>query len=191
MTLSDTLASVLPVARAAWIVALSAFALRQIAVLLGSATLHVGKCVVVVSTAAIWYVGIVATNSDFDFTVTNVIAHGVPYLALLWSYGAAGRRAAPSTVGSRIVSGGIGAFLGLLVLLAFAEEMAWDRWVWQERGWLFGHAGGAVVSGLLPWVVPLLATPQVTHYLLDAVLWRRRDTAVNHTQRLALGFEVK
>jgi hypothetical protein len=39
--------------------------------------------------------------------------------------------------------------------------------------------------------VPLLAAPQVTHYLLDALLWRRRDAAVNPTQRLALGFEAR
>jgi hypothetical protein len=191
VAVSEAARSFVPVARVVWLVALSVFVLRQVVLFVGAATIHAGKCIVVVSTAAIWYVGIVATNSDFDFTVTNVIAHGVPYLALLWSYGAAGRRLAPSTVGSRVISGGIGAFVGLLVLLALIEEMAWDRFVWHDRAWLFGHGEPSVVSGLLPFVVPLLAAPQVTHYLLDALLWRRRDAAVNPTQRLALGFEAR
>ena len=39
------------------------------------------------TTAATWYVGIVATNSDLAFTVTNVLIHGVPYAVLVFSYG--------------------------------------------------------------------------------------------------------
>jgi hypothetical protein len=48
--------------------------------------LNIGKDIVVVTTAVCWYVGIVAFNSDYAFTVTNVIIHGVPYFALVYFY---------------------------------------------------------------------------------------------------------
>jgi hypothetical protein len=73
------------------------------------------------------------------------------------------------------------------LVLAFVEEMLWDRLVWHDRAWLFGggdgHALGAVPLALL---VPLLAVPQATHYVRDAVLWRRQDTGP--AQARALGF---
>ena len=52
---------------------------RAIQRALRGAQINVGKHVVVAGTAATWYVGIVALDSDFAFTVTNVITHGVPY----------------------------------------------------------------------------------------------------------------
>ena len=48
--------------------------------------LNIGKDIVVATTAICWYVGIVVFNSDYAFTVTNVIIHGVPYFALIYVY---------------------------------------------------------------------------------------------------------
>jgi hypothetical protein len=45
-----------------------------------------GKDIVIVTTAVCWYVGIVGLNSDYAFTVTNVVIHGVPYFALIYWY---------------------------------------------------------------------------------------------------------
>jgi hypothetical protein len=45
-----------------------------------------GKDVVVITTAVCWYIGIVTFNSDYAFTVTNVIIHGVPYMVLVYWY---------------------------------------------------------------------------------------------------------
>ena len=63
---------------------------------------------------------------------------------------------------------------------------AWS--VWHDRPLLFG--GGSEAPLLGRWgralIVPLLAVPQATHYLLDALLWRRRDTGP--AQARALGF---
>ncbi|MBX3126947.1 MAG: hypothetical protein KF718_09535 [Polyangiaceae bacterium] len=172
-----------------WAGWLALFFARQLAVGLSRGTWAVGKSVVVATTAAVWYVGIVATNSDFDFTVTNVIVHGVPYIALLWAYARARRREAPSRLGSHIAGAGFGAFLSLLLLIAFLEEWAWDELVWQERSWLFGDAGTTLGAVALALVVPLLALPQATHYALDGILWRRGDTRTRPAQRAALGFE--
>ena len=43
--------------------------------------------------------------------------------------------------------------------------------MWQEHGWLFG-AWPLPPDGLAWVAVPLLALPQVTHYVLDGVIWR-------------------
>jgi len=181
---------VLPIARALWAVLLIGFALRQAWLMRQKGVLELGKCVVVATTALVWYVGIVATNSDFDFTVTNVIVHGVPYFALLFSYARERRRESGESLGSQIVAGGVGAFLGVLLLLAFIEELAWDRLVWHERGWLFGSSDLELGPLLLALTVPLLALPQAVHYVLDGMLWRRSDTRDRPAQRAALGFEA-
>jgi hypothetical protein len=179
----------LPAAAVIWATTLVLFSARQVMRFVTSGTLEVGKSVVVLTTAAIWYVGIVVTNSDFDFTVTNVIVHGAPYVALIWAYVRARRHDAPEALGSQIAAGGIAAFFGALVLFAFVEELAWDRLVWQDRSWLFGSSELGLGELALALVVPLLAVPQATHYVLDGLLWRRADTRVRAAQRIALGFE--
>lgn len=130
-----------------------------------------GKDVVMLTTAVCWYVGIITFNSDYAFTVTNVIIHGVPYIALIYWY-VRDRR------GDRVDDNRGGGWRTLVVivstiwLLAYLEELVWDRAVWQERGWLFG---ASVDASNLKWLlVPLLAVPQLTHYLLDGFIWRRK-----------------
>lgn len=133
--------------------------------------LQVGKALVVVTTWACWYVGIIALDSDYAFTVTNVLIHGIPYLALTFRYGRA--RAKTSDAMRRVLRGGLVAFLATVVIAAFLEELFWDRYVWHERSWLFGE--GVTLEGLaLTFVVPLLALPQAVHYALDGFVWRRR-----------------
>ena len=143
-----------------------------------------GKDLVVVTTAICWYVGIITFNSDYAFTVTNVLIHGIPYLVLIGWYReqtgaerierdrdpdvspvAHGR---PRPVGWRRW----GVLLGVVWGLAFAEELLWDCGVWHERPWLFGASWS--LDDWQPWLVPLLAVPQVTHYVLDGFIWRRR-----------------
>jgi hypothetical protein len=171
-----------------FVAALGAFALRELDRFVRRREVALGRVMVVGSTAATWYVGIVVTNSDFDFTVTNVITHGVPYVALLWAYARARGAESPKSAAAFVVRSGLGAFLGLLVALAFVEELLWDRLVWHERAWLFGE-GAVLGEGLLGWVVPLLVVPQLTHYVLDGFLWRRGETRRLGAQRRALGFE--
>jgi uncharacterized membrane protein (DUF485 family) len=135
---------------------------------------NVGKHLVVLTTAACWYVGIVALDGDFAFTITNVLIHGVPYLALIWLYGrglTATDRASAAGLGGRWLAHGVVAFLASLWAIAFVEELIWDRAVWHDRAWLFG-AGGDLRSWQVA-LVPLLAVPQITHYVLDGFLWRR------------------
>ncbi len=205
---SARLRPLVPAAEALFAITLAVFLAREAWRARETGEIAVGKITVVVTTALAWWVGIVLTNSDFDFTVTNVIIHGVPYFVLLWRYTHFRAAEAPRALGSRIAAHGVGAFMGLLVALAFVEEMAWDRAVWHDRAWLFGGFGGfgegddgglALLAGgahsmpghtswLLTLLVPLLALPQATHYALDAFLWRRRDTGP--AQGKAFGFGV-
>jgi hypothetical protein len=135
-----------------------------------------GKHALVATTAACWYAGIVATNSDYAFTVTNVLVHGVPYLALVYVYAratAAADRATARGPGAQLLAHGALALLATVWALAFVEELIWDRAVWHDRPWLFG--AGTDRASWHAWLVPLLAVPQLTHYVLDGFLWRRRS----------------
>ncbi len=130
-----------------------------------------GKHTVVVTTAVCWYVGIVAFNSDYAFTVTNVVIHGVPYLVLIYWYVRRRQRDAGAYI-TRSPATTIVMVLGAVWLCAYAEELVWDRAVWQERSWLFGPPWS--LERWRPWLVPLLAVPQGTHYILDGFIWKRR-----------------
>jgi hypothetical protein len=57
--------------------------------------------------------------------------------------------------------------------MAFVEELLWDNGVWQERTWLFGSF--AALHEADSFLVPLLAVPQITHYVLDGFIWKRRQ----------------
>ena len=56
--------------------------------------LNRGKLLVWATTLIAWYGGIVVLDSDLAFTATNVLAHGIPYLAVVHRYGAARWRSA-------------------------------------------------------------------------------------------------
>ena len=150
--------------------ALGAYAVRSVHAWVVGGRGNPGKDMVVVTTAVCWYAGIVAFNSDYAFTVTNVVIHGVPYIALVWWYA---RMRAPHAGRAYRSLARWPVFLATLWLLAYVEELFWDRGVWHERAWLFG--GGWDWSSVKVFLVPLLALPQMTHYVLDGFVWRRRS----------------
>lgn len=166
---------------------LAAFVLRQLWLYVARRLVRPLPCLIVGKTALIWYVGIVLCNSDFDFTVTNVLAHGVPYLGLLWVYARERAQEPPRAIATRVARAGRVPFFALLLTFAAFEEGLWDRLVNHDHPWLFG-VGPELSSGLLRFLVPLLAVPQLSHYLLDARLWRAEDTQRLPAQQRALGF---
>lgn len=130
----------------------------------------------VLGTAASWYVGIIAASGDLVFTLTNVVAHGIPYIALTCIF-ARNRDQRLKNPRSLFVARWLPVALLLLVLFAFLEEGLWDGFVWREHLALFPgfqwlpHVEGLTALALL---VPLLTVPQLTHYILDGVIWRLR-----------------
>lgn len=165
--------SVMPVATAVYVVALAAYAIRA-AARWWRGTANPGKDVVVVTTALAWYIGIVHFDSDYAFTVTNVFMHGIPYFALVLVHTRARSvvNAPRPSLADRLTQK-LPVYLAVLWLVAFLEELFWDRAVWHDRPWLFGESWD--VGALKLVIVPLLALPQLTHYVLDGFIWRRRS----------------
>jgi len=154
-----------------YILALIGYFTKSFILYIRDGSLNIGKDIVVATTSICWYVGIVVFNSDYAFTVTNVIIHGVPYFALIYAY-ARWRRETTGKV-YRAFSSHWLVFLATLWAIAYFEELFWDRGVWHDRPWLFG-TGWEWSATIKMLVVPLLALPQLTHYALDGFIWRRR-----------------
>lgn len=149
---------------------LAAFAARQLWLLSAGRPVNQGKVLVVATTWACWWVGIVVLDSDYAFTVTNVLIHGLPYMVLTYRYGRARATREPAGALARLLRAGAAGFVAFVLVAAFAEEGLWDRYVWHDRPWLFG-SGHLVGAAMLTLLVPLLALPQMTHYALDGFLW--------------------
>ncbi|MCY1074844.1 hypothetical protein [Archangium lansingense] len=151
---------------------LAAWAGFQVSRVVRGEGLQVGKVLLVLATWVTWFGGIVLAQDDFTFTVMNVVLHGVPYFALLFRYTRG--RLAEGGYGwlAPVVRAGLPGFLGVLCVLAFGEELLWDKLVWHERSRLFGEGGPVLPADVLALVVPLLALPQATHYVLDAFIWK-------------------
>lgn len=207
-----------------YIALLVAFAGQQIRRLVKGRPARPGKVVVIGGTAACWGAGILVTNSDWAFTVTNVLLHGIPYFGIVWI---TARRSLPAVPGAprpagilggaspgtprltepreadpqrdgtrwrslparqgrtskisppgpeaqvrRFLLSRVSAFYGVLFLLAYLEELGWDRALWHEGGIFFGPAVALSPEGVA-WATALLSVPQVTHYILDGFIWRR------------------
>jgi hypothetical protein len=152
-----------------WALALGAFALRQLQRRARGLPVSAGKLLLVLTTACTWWSGIVLFASDFAFTVTNVVAHGVPYAAMAYRVGRGA--SAPRADWQAWLFARAGRYLALLAALAYVEEWLWDGAVWREHAALF-PAPALELEGLAGVIVPLLTLPQLTHYVLDAYLWR-------------------
>ena len=129
---------------------------------------NLGKDLIVLVTAATWYVGIIALNSDFAFTVTNVTLHGVAYMGLVWhTHGRekTGPKALRKPILHRLLKASqsyLAVFLLLLLVLAYLEETLWDSLVWLEKGSIFNtslRAWASQNTTFLALVVPLLSLP--------------------------------
>jgi hypothetical protein len=144
--------------------------------------LNVPKNLVVGGTALSWYAGIVHFNGDLAFTITNVVSHGIPYMALVWMYGERfnGQNRIPYRIFFSRYS--LPLFLGLLILFAYVEEGFWAGLVWREHLEVFAAFSflpQITTTDTLSWLVPLLTLPQATHYILDGFIWKVRDSNAN------------
>lgn len=153
-----------------YVLALTVYFAKSIYEYFTNGFINIGKDIVVATTAVCWYVGIVYFNSDYAFTVTNVIIHGVPYFALIYVYARMKRETAGPVY--RTLSSHWLVFLATLWALAYVEELFWHRGVWHDKPYLFG--ANWEWGNLKMYLVPLLAVPQLTHYVLDGFIWRRK-----------------
>ena len=138
---------------------------------------NIPRNLIVATTAISWYVGIVWLNNDLAFTLTNVVSHGIPYVALIWLYGHKNNASNKLRVlGQTLFSlRMVPVYVGILIGLAYIEEGLWDGFVWRDHGRFFTAFSGLPIVQDRLWLavlVPLLALPQSTHYIFDAFLWR-------------------
>lgn len=170
----------LPKPAAAWLLPVhlaitTAYLLRQAQLALQGRPISHGKNLILATTWLSWHAGIVLFDSDYAFTVTNVLVHGVPYLAFVWAYE---RRRWASHAGAALERifrpRRWPLYLAPLLLVAWLEEWGWDLLLWHEHGALFPGPQLLPTRAALALLVPLLALPQATHYLLDAWIWRVR-----------------
>jgi len=176
---------VVGVAGVLFVAVLAAWAVRQGVRVATGQGLNRAKVLVLGSTVATWYGGIVLLDSDVVFTTSNVLAHGVPYLALVHRYGRARFGGAPGALGRVFARSGAALYLGVLVGVAYLEEACWDGFVWHQHGGWFPLPALDLPEAALSLVVPLLALPQATHYVLDAFVWRvRRDAGLREALAL-------
>lgn len=143
-------------------------------------------------TASSWGVGIVIWDNDFLFTLSNVLSHGIPYIALVYIY-SINRYKRTSEKLYFNLSGlfdsfkvkKILMFLGIVFLIGYTEELLWDAFLWQEHqeifmadynGYfnrLFVYLGDlATNNDVLAIIVPMLTLPQLTHYFVDGFIWK-------------------
>ena len=175
---SDT---VLSIATILYFVIVVTYIIKEIIAWTKEKFINIPKLAIITGTLLSWYFGIVYFNGDMAFTLLNVVSHGIPYMALVWIYGQ--KNYTKPGKGNRFLQivfsrYGIVLFLGFIFLFAFIEEGLWDMAVWQEHKTIFGTTRLPSISlneKLLAFIVPLLALPQITHYILDGFIWRIRQ----------------
>ena len=134
-----------------------------------------GKVCWMLTTALNWYGGIVYFNADLVFTITNVVAHGVPYLALIIYYQYQKQHLKQQTIKPwwRLVV----LIIPVVLVLGLIEEYFWDMWLYGERLHFF-ETFFPYPMDLLEnaWAkalaFALLALPQLTHYIIDGFIWK-------------------
>lgn len=165
-----------------YIVISSVYVIKELRRGLQQKTFNLPKNLIVFGTMISWYVGIVAYNNDLAFTLTNVLTHGVPYIALIWLYG---KKQETQNTQMKIFENwnysqffklkGFFLFLLVLFLLGYLEEGLWAGFVWREHLAafpFFSYLPKITNKELLAFVVPLLAVPQATHYVIDGFIWK-------------------
>ena len=179
--------AVLTVGRILYFLVVTAYLVKEAWVIARLKTFNLPKNLIILGTLLSWYLGIIYYNGDMAFTTLNVVSHGIPYMALIW---VVERRSFMAT--AQKTSGilkltfnkyyGVLIFAGLLILFAYVEEGLWDGLVWKEHGSVFKPFSMLpAISGdfFLAILVPFLALPQSTHYVLDGFIWRTHKHAVH------------
>jgi hypothetical protein len=141
--------------------------------------LQKGKILWIITTATNWYLGIVFFNSDIVFSLTNVVAHGIPYMVLVLYYVDRKKQIRQSTDTKTLTEKGlsIGLMLLLILFLAFGEEYLWDMLLYREKQPLFesliSYPIAAATNPFIQAIVlALLSIPQVSHYIIDGYIWK-------------------
>lgn len=145
---------------------------------IAAAPVSLGKIFWVLTTAVNWWFAIVYYNSDVIFSVSNVVAHGIPYIALIYYYKIKKEEVIstqPARISKKVKL--ISALLITIILAALIEEYFWDMFIYREHGSFFESIHPYNWSQLANewWIIiaiALLALPQQVHYIIDGFIWK-------------------
>lgn len=155
-----------------------AWVLHQVNAKRKGETVSTGKVLWMLTTAVNWWFGIVFFNSDVIFSISNVVAHGIPYLGLIYFYRLRKteiKQQERSRLFQRLK------WIGLLVLtvliFAFVEEYFWDMLVYRDHFVFFEsvypyHWEQLTTGWPITIAIALLALPQQVHYIIDGFIWK-------------------
>lgn len=146
-------------------------------------TIACGKILWVFTTAMNWFLGIVWLNSDFAFSTTNVVAHGVPYMLLIFFYVERKKQIVHGNATSVGNSARMQVLIHillmclLLVLLTFGESYFWDMFLNRDKAMFFESFFSYPTDMLRDslWrslALTILSIPQVSHYIIDGFIWK-------------------
>lgn len=138
-------------------------------------TISVGKLLWVITTAGNWFLGIIYFNSDLVFTITNVVGHGIPYIALIIFY--QDKKEKLKKIPRKIPL--LVTLLTGVLFLSFAEEYLWDMLVYRENVTFFStflnYPPFENTMAIQQIGLSLLSVPQTTHYVLDGFIWKNNE----------------
>lgn len=142
---------------------------------LRSDKISTGKILWMLATAINWYAGIVYFNSDLVFTITNVVAHGIPYLTLIIYYQHQKKILKQNRLISVFQIAAV--ILPVVFFLGWVEEYLWDMLVYGDRGGFFGvvvaYPFELLESSFAQAIaIAFLTLPQLTHYIIDGFIWK-------------------
>jgi hypothetical protein len=159
---------------------------RQLWLRAAGRPVSIPKVVWILASWVSWWMGVrVAANFIVATAFINLF-HGIPYTALVWWRCSRAPDGRAEFIRRWATRSSIVAFYLLLLSLALVEESLWERFVWHaylpEMGISLETLGAVATSA---WVA-LLSLPQITHYVLDGVLWRLTPANAD-LRRLILG----
>ncbi|MBO9563030.1 MAG: hypothetical protein J7621_09665 [Niastella sp.] len=172
-----------PVARVAaiiYLLVIAVYIMKEVVYVYKEKFFNYPRNFIITGTFLSWFFGIVYFNGDMAFTLLNVVSHGIPYMALIWIYGRkkstqAGNKSYGKLVKQLFTGYGAVLFVLSMMLLAYVEEGFWDAWVWKEHDTVFSIFQSIAFNpdkDILVLLVPLLALPQITHYIIDGYIWK-------------------
>ena len=178
--------SAIPVLTILYVIILTIYFIKEIYLFVKHSTFNLPKNMLLIGTAISWYFGIVYFKGDLTFTLLNVVSHGIPYYALVWAHG--NKKSQSTEVHSSWLKkffkpSYVLIFLFVLFLLAYAEELIWDGFIWKEHFLVFpsSHLMPDITDSkiFMTICVPLFALPQLLHYFIDGFIWKIKNDQFN------------
>lgn len=162
-------ATLAPVTAGLYWVIITTYTVKELYVSVKNRSFNFPKNALIAGTCISWYAGIILFRGDLTFTMLNVVAHGIPYMALVYIYGEKKNKRAFKFPWRTVT-----VFVLTIATLAYLEEGLWDVFIWNDHPDIFPLTGFTNPAPA-PWLavlIPLLALPQITHYVLDGFIWK-------------------